>query len=487
MLATGLRAHGWKVVVLIDSRRNHVARRYFAAYGFHDFIYFDEIESSEGETEEKRALFQSLEADFSFAALRKLVFRGCWIGPQILASASRAFHQGSPNLEDPAVREWIFRRLPRVLQAADKADRVIGQLNPRLVFLNEANYSVNGSIVDCAIQRGVRVVQMIQPSKDDALYFWRLTPATRRSHPASVSPQAFARIQELPWTPAKESRLDREFADRYGGASYLTARNQIGVEEKSREDLVRELKLDPTRKIVVVFSHILWDANLFYGEDLFADYGDWFIQTIQAAIENPHVNWVIKLHPANVWKRAIEGRTDELAETTLIRERIGDLPGHIHLLPPSVKISTLSLFKAIDYGVTVRGTSGLELPCFGAPTLTAGTGRYSGLGFTNDSSSRAEYLGKLAAIHELPPMTAEATLMAKRHAWAAFFLRSWTMKSFRAEFARDGAGIASMDHGLRLTARSVEEIEANGDLAQWAEWCENGETPDYIAWERAEA
>ena len=36
----------------------------------------------------------------------------------------------------------------------------------------------------------------------------------------------------------------------------------------------------------------------------------------------------------------------------------------------------IHLFKVIDYGITVRGTIGIELPCFGIPVITAGTGRY---------------------------------------------------------------------------------------------------------------
>ena len=35
-----------------------------------------------------------------------------------------------------------------------------------------------------------------------------------------------------------------------------------------------------------------WDANLFYGEDLFNDAGDWFINTIDAATKNKNINYI---------------------------------------------------------------------------------------------------------------------------------------------------------------------------------------------------
>ena len=62
----------------------------------------------------------------------------------------------------------------------------------------------------------------------------------------------------------------------------------------------------------------------------------------------------------------------------LIRERVGKLPPHVRVLAPDTKVSTLSLFRSIDAGITVRGSIGYELPCFGVPVVTAGTGRYSG-------------------------------------------------------------------------------------------------------------
>jgi hypothetical protein len=51
---------------------------------------------------------------------------------------------------------------------------------------------------------------------------------------------------------------------------------------------------------LVVFSQVLWDANLFYGEDLFEDAGEWFVETVRVACANSAMNWLIKLHPANV-------------------------------------------------------------------------------------------------------------------------------------------------------------------------------------------
>lgn len=121
----------------------------------------------------------------------------------------------------------------------------------------------------------------------------------------------------------------------------------------------------------------------------------------------------------------------------------------------------------------------MELPCFGKPCLTAGTGRYSGLGFTVDSSTREEYLSRLANLHELPTMTEEEVVRAKWHAYTSFMLRPWSMKSARSQFAYKKQGSHPLDHNLHLVARSTEEILKNGDLEAWARWASGVDT-DYL-------
>ncbi len=82
-----------------------------------------------------------------------------------------------------------------------------------------------------------------------------------------------------------------------------------------------------------------------------------------------------------------------------------------------------SLFGVMDYCLTVRGTAGIEAARLGVPVLTAGPARYSGLGFTIDSASRAEYLARVARIQDTPPLSDEQRELAERFAYGLFVLR----------------------------------------------------------------
>ena len=191
------------------------------------------------------------------------------------------------------------------------------------------------------------------------------------------------------------------------------------------------------------------------------------------------MSWVVKLHPVNLYKAAHHGSA-KVNELDLIAAHVGDLPPHVTLMYPDSPVNALSLYKHTDYGITVRGTPGIEMPCFGKPTMTAGTGRFAGLGFTVDSANREEYLERIRTIEQLPPMTDDQVHLAKWHALALFRMREWTMPMFVPESHPSTEGRWNpLEKNLRL----VEHPECIGThgFDTLANWIEAGNRFDFLA------
>src|SRR6185503_19322236 len=124
-----------------------------------------------------------------------------------------------------------------------------------------------------------------------------------------------------------------------------------------RRALQEQLGLDATRKTAIIYSHILSDANLFYGVDLFAGgYEEWLVETVRAAAENPRVNWVLKIHPANVLRNRRLGYAGEYGELLALREAFGKVPDFLRVIRPEDDVSPFAFFGITDWGLTVRGT-----------------------------------------------------------------------------------------------------------------------------------
>ena len=479
-LGLGLRLRGWKVEALMH--HSHILiMKYLKVMGIKKFHHPNHFPLTHAQKDMcKLDAKKFIEDGITFAKVKQWRYKNTWIGPYILSSLQRKERLGALDLKDPLLRQQIIDLIPGVLEWVLQSRLLLMAIKPDLIYLIEVN-NHNRPLVDNAIQMGIDVIQFVQPNRDDALVFKRLTLETSRIHPNSVEKDKLIEIASGVWSNTHEEELMQEFDNRYSGKWFMQVRNQPNTVKKDKKQIIKQQNLDENKKIAVVFSHILWDANLFYGEDVFDDYADWFHATVLAACENTQLNWLVKLHPANLWKRSFEGDEGELAEITLLKTKgVWPLPNHVKLLLPDTDISTLSLYYNIDYGVTVRGTCGLELPCFGVPVITAGTGRYSGLGFTIDHDSKNEYLNTLLALHTQPVMSEKQQQLAKWHAYIIFKLRPWEFKSFRCTFGEQKNNNL-LAYNLESRVTSLKEIKENVDLDNWADWVEDVDRPiDYI-------
>ena len=479
MLGKALQLAGWKPIVLVQDD-SWVPRKYLAAFGIESFATLAPYLDDAARAEAAAAAREIIGAKPALADVRDLTFHGARIGRNILATVSRALHEGAVDLDDPRARAELERLLPRTLEATIAAERLLADLEPTLMLFLERNYAAEAPISDVALVQGLDVVQYVSGPQDDTLIFKRFTRETRREHPRSLSEESWLRVRELPWTPERDAELDDEFAKRYGNAWALSRRIQSWTEDRPRGEVIAELGLDPAKKTAVLYSHILWDANMFYGEDLFADQEEWFLETVRAAVANPSVNWIVKLHPANVWKlkrERIEGARDE---ETAIREAVGELPAHVAIVRAESEISTRSIFGLTDYGITIRGSVGFELPCFGVPVLTAGTGFYSGRGFTIDSATPEQYLERLHSIETIPPLGADQIELARRHAWALFRLRPTPFTSFFATIRPLDEMGHPLDHDVEIRVRTPDELRGAADLRRIGRWLTQSRDLDYL-------
>lgn len=271
-----------------------------------------------------------------------------------------------------------------------------------------------------------------------------------------------------------------EFAESYQKGTWFNRRYLHQDKKiKSRDEVIQQLCLDPNKKTAVVFSHVLWDATFFYGTSIFQDYEMWLIETVKAACKNSNLNWLIKLHPDLVWKLKYEKHTGELRDSIAIRSAVGNLPDHVKVIGPETDVSTLSFFQITDVCVTVRGTIGIEMACYGIPVLTAGTGRYAGLGFTVDSATKDEYLSRLADAHMMPRLADAQVELARRFGYMLFMRRPWPAHTFQLVKKPMNSVGDPLDTNIEFQPKSGLELAEATDLEQLALWLQS-EQADFI-------
>lgn len=481
LFAAALAQRTYRPVVLLP-KRSALIKRVFSICGNTQFIYLNELLTPEIVAEAKFEAGRVLAETPDLEALVNLEVNGFRTGRNVLSSAVRKFRVGRLDARSTEQMDELRNVLTESLAVSRVASRLLESLKPDLAVFLEKGYTPAGEVYDACLLHGVDTVQWLGAPQSDHLLFKRYSLATRADHPFALGADTWEQLCEAPWSPEQDQLVVERIASHYkSGAWYNRQQLQTGKRIMPPEEVRSKLGARPGRKVAVIFAHILYDATFFYGESLYPNYEQWLIETVRGAIANPELDWVVKVHPVNVWRSRMDGVPLEQIEAQVLRREFGELPNHVSLMPADTEINTYALFHAIDFGLTVRGTIGMELPCFGVPVVTAGTGRYSGHGFTIDPESREDYQAILSRLHVQAPLNDNQRCWARQYAFGAFFLRPYPTVSFRLKFDTRSFGAAALKQNVELDPELMAHWPDTPDLSQIAAWAGNSRASDLLS------
>jgi len=406
-----------------------------------------------------------------------LEYEGVHVGRFTIATALRSLKIGKLDFNAASIQSLLRNGLGLSVRRTLGALRLLEKIKPDCVILMDRGYSGQGEVFDLAVRQGIDTLTWHMFYKNNLLILKRYHSGNEREHPHSPSAESWSRICSIPWKPDYGRKIREELFHCYETQDWFSVvGTQFDKQILSQQMTRQKLGLSSDRKVAVIFPHILWDGSFFYGNDLFDDYTQWFIETIRAASANNRLDWVVKLHPAHLVKAKQNKDLGPSSELAVIENVFGKLPAHVKLVFPDTELSTYSLFQIADYAVTVRGTVGIESPLFGIPVVTAGTGRYDRRGFTLDSSTREEYLQKLLTLETYPRLTEEQVEIAERYACGVFFCRPLRLSSVSLEYERDAIATPK----VTVHCQTRDQWLASPDMRQLADWFADGKAEDLL-------
>jgi hypothetical protein len=425
VMARALQERGWRVSVLASPATQPFARAYHGRLLGAPVHCLEDYVALRPRRDVREQVAAALAvARRSLAEFKALKLRDAPLPLHALATLSAARPDGMVQADEDSLLR-LGRLLRRSLLLMDGAEALFEALRPTLALGIEKGFVGTCEAFHTALSRGVDYVQWFGCHEPEAIMLKRYRRGSEREHPFSISDANWAGLCQAPWNDGWLAAVMGEFERGYKSGAWFKYKSIEGAPQfPERHVLEERLGLDRGKKTAVIYSHILNDANLFYGNDLFTGgYEEWLVETVRAAAQNPSVNWVLKIHPANALRNARLGYTGEFGELLALKRAFGRVPEFLRVVSPKDDVSPLAFFGMTDWGLTVRGTVGLELPCFGVPVVTAGTGRYSGKGFTVDSGSPEQYLGRLRHIQSIRPLTEDERRLGVRYAYNVFTRR----------------------------------------------------------------
>lgn len=372
---------------------------------YRDYLRGDDASRAHAETSA-----WTLEECFSFER------DGLKLGEQARASVFRYFGKVDLATEPETLPLGVARRYAAgALVAAAVAERVLLEVEPEVVVAHHGVYVPQGVLGEVARRAGVRLVNWGPAYRSRTLIY---SHGDTYHHTLIDEPES---QWDRPLEEEQEAALLQYLADRRGGGgdwTWVTADTALEPGRAVSTGLAERLGVDPSRPTFGLLTNVLWDAQLYYDGNAFADMLEWLWTTIEYFERRPDLQLIVRIHPHEVKA----GNRQPLAAEIERRYR-NRLPANIKIVRHDDPLNTYALMDLCN-AVLIYGTkTGVELAPLGVPVVVAGDAWMRRKGLTHDASTPEEYAALLDRLETLPRLDADTTARARRYAYHYFFRR----------------------------------------------------------------
>jgi capsule polysaccharide modification protein KpsS len=153
-------------------------------------------------------------------------------------------------------------------------------------------------------------------------------------------------------------------------------------------------KAKPFRKIVPVFTNVIFDTSQIHASTLFTDMFAWLEEVLALIQKNPETLFVIRAHP-DEHRPGTRKQSRESVAQWVSRNGVNKLPSVI-FVDSTDYLSSYALIERAHFVMVYNSSIGLEASIMGKPVLCAGAARYTQYPTVFYPQSLAEYLSLAA-------------------------------------------------------------------------------------------
>ena len=333
--------------------------------------------------------------------LHDATWAGQPVGRWSLSSAFFHFRMSVPEPENPDVVENWQRHIANTVVAWEALQRVFDHHQPDVLVTFNGRFFSNVVAIEIARQRGIRVVTHEHGYRRETALVVPDAPI----HTLERFERVWRDWHDVPLTEAQLHETWQVLTDRrYGKGQPF---RPFSPPASDAATMRAALGLD-ARPLVVCFTSSDDEFAAFpeRAEGPFPASLDWLPATVQAARDNPHLQWVIRMHP-NLVRNG--GNRQAVAHAEAL---VPDLPNNCRLVMPAEDVSSYTLADMASAVVIYQSTMGLEQACLGRRVVSVARGWYGDTDFVLSVPTPADYLRVVEQAVAMPP-----SLRVAQQAW----------------------------------------------------------------------
>lgn len=358
------------------------------------------------------------------------------------------------QVEDISGDEEIYQlRYERNLEAAQNARAWLMAHRPDVIIVPNGTIQEMGIVYRVAQHLGIPTVtfefgdqrERIWLAQDEEIMRHNTDKLWAALGAEPLEEDQLQRLQEL-FSAREDAKTWKNFTRQWqenpteGGA---TVKKKLGLDE---------------RPVILLATNVLGDS-LTLGRQVFSKtMADWIEQTVHHFVRRDDVQLVIRVHPGEMLAHGT-------SMVDVVREALGELPEHIHLIEPEEKINTYDVVDITDLGLVYTTTVGLEMAMRGIPVIVSGQTHYRNRGFTYDPNSWQAYFKLLdSLLKDLSSarLSQEKVELSWRYAYLFFFVFPkpfpWHLLDFKKDIKSRPVSFVLGDEGVERYGETFESF-----------------------------
>lgn len=335
------------------------------------------------------------------------LYKGVDVSKYAKATSRRHLRKYNIDMDDKE-EEGIFRRyLKASMYYVEFTNNIIDSRGIVAAVGNHPAYVYGGVLLDTASKRNIPAISYGGGYfRKDAVMFGNMK--NRKGFEVFSDYEKLTEVLSEPLSSEEYKEVKKYIEGRKDGTTIRDINQYVSSSEGN-------INLDSAKKVVCIFTNLLWDGSLSGSSVAFESPFDWISETLAFAENKEEIELIVKPHPAEVHRKT-NIKVKEWIEETI------DIPENVSILNANTDISPYALFDEIDVAVVYNSTVGLEAALHGTPVVTVGDTHYKELGFTIDPKNPIEYSNILNQVNKLE-LTEEEQKLAWRYAHFMFVKR----------------------------------------------------------------
>lgn len=298
--------------------------------------------------------------------------------------------------------EAYYQFIKSAFIVIEKAYQIFGRRKPAYIITTECDYE-KGLFASVAVFMGAQLVisspdyasvdTVLQISPGQALFKdIMLGDLLRRNIEIYLEKNA---VKNAVKNTVKETEKETEKENQ----NYFI----LKTEEQPQNNILEQIGIKNNKKNVFIMLHALSDeVREAYRHNIYADYNEWYVDTLRIIKQIDDVNWIIKDHPMSRF----------FHQEDYIRS-VFEKNKKEHMYWCDRKISGMQIKEAADCVITCAGDVGIEYWAYGIPTITVSKAYYCNWGISYNLETLKEYENTLKNIKNIPSPKAESIKRAQ--------------------------------------------------------------------------